>query len=126
MHQPHRRNPHPTLPRKREREKNYSAARSSDFTSSSSSLTLEPSSLAMSSWYLSSTPSVSETVAGSSATTSSSDKAPAQSSVSATPGDLNKSCLRSACTKLTTCSESFLLTPGSLVRTMASSRSALG
>src|ERR1700682_2565618 len=104
----------------------YSAARKSDFTSSSISLTLEPSSLAMSSWYFSSTPSVSDTVAGSSATTSSSDNAAAQSKVSATPGDLNRSCLRNACTKATTCSDSFLLTPGTLVRTMASSRSAVG
>ena len=62
----------------------------------------------MSSWYFSSTPSVSDTVAGSSATASSSLKAVAQSSVSATPGDLNRSCLRSACTKPTTCSDKLL------------------
>src|SRR5208282_4234351 len=108
------------------KQSGYSAALSSDFTSSSSSLTLLPSSRAMSSWYLSSTPSVSETVAGSSATTSSSDSAAAQSSVSATPGDLNRSCLRSACTNATTCSVSFLLTPGTLARTISSSRSAVG
>ena len=68
------------------------AARSSRALSSSS-LALVPSMRAMSSWYFSSTPSVSETVAGSSATTSSSASAVAQSSVSATPGDLNRSCL---------------------------------
>ena len=46
---------------------------------------------AMSSWYFSSTPSVSATSDGSSATASSSTSACAQSSVSATPGALNSS-----------------------------------
>ena len=60
----------------------------------------------MSSWYFSSTPSVSETIAGSSATSSSSISAVAQSIVSATPGTLNSSSLRSAWTKATTSRDS--------------------
>src|ERR1700722_11586440 len=59
----------------------HSAALSSARTSSSSSLALVPSMRAMSSWYLSRTPSVSVTIEGSSATTSSSAKAAAQSRV---------------------------------------------
>src|SRR5579862_6028540 len=50
----------------------YSAARSSARTWSSSSLALPPSMRAMSSWYFNNTPSVSLTVAGSSAAASSS------------------------------------------------------
>ena len=55
----------------------------------------------MSSWYLSSAPSVSLTVSGSSASASSATSALVQSMVSATPGSLNRSILRSRCTKAT-------------------------
>jgi len=50
----------------------------------------------------------------------------AQSSVSATPGDLNKSSRRSAWTKWTISSDKRFAIPGTLARTMASSRSAVG
>ena len=54
-----------------------------------------------SSWYLSSTPSVSATVCGSSAMRSSAISASAQSSVSAMPGALNRSIARSRCVNAT-------------------------
>ena len=64
---------------------------------------------AMSSWYFSSTPIVSDTVSGSSATLSSSVSAPAQSIVSATPGTLNSSSCRSFWMKRTTSADSRLV-----------------
>src|SRR3546814_9133665 len=55
----------------------------------------------MSSWYLSSTPSVLSMVSGSSATLSRKASARVQSIVSATPGSLNSSVSRRCCTKAT-------------------------
>ena len=77
----------------------------------------------MSSWYLSSTPSVSATVCGSSATRSSAISASAQSSVSATPGALNRSIARSRCTNATISRASDSGARGHLRRTISSSRS---
>src|SRR5262249_1221692 len=104
----------------------YSAARISARTWSISSFAFEPSMRAMSSWDVSSTASGSDTVCGSSAIASSSVSAVAQSSVSATPGDLNRSSLRSAWTKCTISWDRRAPMPGTLVRTIDNSRSAVG
>ena len=74
----------------------------------------EPCRRAMSSWYFSSTPSVSLIVLGSRSSASSSDSAVAQSIDSATPGALNRSSLRSSCTKPTTWRDRRSLAPGAL------------
>jgi hypothetical protein len=95
-------------------------------TCSMISLALAPSIRPMSSWYFKSTPSVSETSAGSRATASSSVSALAQSSVSATPGALNRSCLRIAWTKATISSVSRAGVRGALARRIAISRAASG
>ena len=80
----------------------------------------------MSSWYFSSTPSVSLMVSGSSSSRSSCDSAVAQSIVSATPGSLNRSSLRSSCTKPTTWRDSRSLAPGALPFRISSSRLQVG
>gem|GEM_PF-4596148 len=80
----------------------------------------------MSSWYLSSAPSVSLTVAGSRVMRSSATSALDQSMVSATPGSLNKSILRSRCTNSTTSRDRRSEQPGALRRRISSSRAASG
>src|SRR5436190_16888211 len=67
-----------------------------------------------SSRYLSSTPRVLFTVSGSSVTRSRATRQFAQSMVSATPGSLNRSLLRSCCTNATTSRESDAAAPGGL------------
>src|SRR5690606_7871665 len=104
----------------------YSAAESSALTSSRMRRPSPCPMRAMSSWYFSSTPMVSEMVSGSSAILSNSVSAPAQSMVSATPGTLNRSISRSFCTNETTSADRRLLACGTLVRTISSSRAASG
>ena len=96
------------------------------FASATSRAASAPRILAMSSWYFSSAPSVSSTAAGSSSCASSADSAAAQSMVSATPGSLKVSALRSACTKATTWADRRSATPGARSFRMARSRAASG
>src|SRR6185437_2222998 len=79
-----------------------------------------------SSWYLSSAPSVSATVCGSSVIRSRATSASAQSSVSAMPGALKRSSARNRCVNATTSHASDSDAAGHLRRTMASSRLASG
>ena len=85
-----------------------------------------PATRSRSSRYLSSTPSVLLTVSGSSATRSSATRQFAQSMVSATPGSLKSSVLRSRCTKATTSFDSAALALGALRCRISSSRRASG
>ena len=112
---------------RRDRHPGYSAAVESSALTSLRRRRPSPCSIrAISSWYLSRTPIVSDTVSGSSATLSSSVSAPAQSSVSATPGTLNRSSWRSFWMKPTISAERRLLACGTFRLTISSSRWASG
>src|SRR5205823_12069652 len=85
-----------------------------------------PATRSRSSRYLSSTPSVLFTVSGSSVTRSCATRQFAQSMVSATPGSLKSSVLRSRCTNATTSFDSAALALGALRCRISSSRRASG